>query len=538
MSNVNLFCVLCLLSQSAVAELSAEQRVSGAVWSQQVSCVRIISLTDDRSSGVVISNRGHILSVAHGLQAEHKVADVITASGRRLKADILHRDPAVDVALLKLRDLVGQEDIAPVLLGLSGGHKPSDLKDRIAVSVGYPAREKSGLMPVVRLGSVSAATSKHIRTSCVLTTGDSGGPVFDSNGLLLGIHQKIGLGKETNLHLPLTLCLQSLAQQLKREKIEVVAVSGSPQRALNITRAPAVAVVEQSRRLTVRVSDADTGKALCHGTWIGANVVATKLSELGNRDDVIVGFAGKSPVPGRVAGRIRTSDLAILKLSKAESAIPEGVPFLPALKQGFPLSLLVGGGSFVYVDAAHPAGIVSRPGHDEPASAPSLGCTLRLSEKSVEVETVGPQGSAATAGLRRGDRIVEIDKKEIGDLDDVSEQLSNQQPGDYVTFRVFRNGMSVELLVQLHHAANKILDRAEYLDGLSGNLSMRRTGFTGVIQHDIAISAEEMGGPLVNSRGQLVGINIARRSRESVLALPILAVLKLAKNTSPASAKD
>jgi serine protease Do len=83
---------------------------------------------------------------------------------------------------------------------------------------------------------------------------------------------------------------------------------------------------------------------------------------------------------------------------------------------------------------------------------------------------------------------------------------------------------------QLQHDPAKQFERTEFLDGRSGVVSERRSGFADVIQHDIELSPSDCGGPLVDSQGNVVGVNIARRARESSLALPIEVVLQMLKN--------
>jgi serine protease Do len=70
-----------------------------------------------------------------------------------------------------------------------------------------------------------------------------------------------------------------------------------------------------------------------------------------------------------------------------------------------------------------------------------------------------------------------------------------------------------------------MFNRLEYLDGRAGAISLRRTGFPDVVQHDIVLEPKECGGLLISSGGRIVGWNVARRARESSLALP-LQVLK------------
>ena len=61
-------------------------------------------------------------------------------------------------------------------------------------------------------------------------------------------------------------------------------------------------------------------------------------------------------------------------------------------------------------------------------------------------------------------------------------------------------------------------------DLISGGFSKRRDDFPMVLQHDTPSRFTLMGGPLLNLRGELIGMNIARVNRAENYALPISVV--------------
>ena len=79
------------------------------------------------------------------------------------------------------------------------------LKGQWVVALGHPNGPKDGRVPVARLGRVLATSKSLIRTDCTIVGGDSGGPIFDLNGNVIGItsrmHFPFSMGH--NIHVPI-----------------------------------------------------------------------------------------------------------------------------------------------------------------------------------------------------------------------------------------------------------------------------------------------------------------------------------------------
>ena len=58
-----------------------------------------------------------------------------------------------------------------------------------------------------------------LRSDCTLVGGDSGGPLFDLNGKLVGIHSKIGFLIDFNMHIPIDAFQNDWEKLLKSEEI-------------------------------------------------------------------------------------------------------------------------------------------------------------------------------------------------------------------------------------------------------------------------------------------------------------------------------
>lgn len=514
----------------AVAAETSQVSLEVTLPDLQNCCVRIRSATD-RSSGVVISHHGHILTVAHGIAETAEHVTVITSAGRKLTAVVVRQNRDADVALLKLQesDVREVDDIRPLRLVGEDWYRMPGWQGMAVLSLGYPAREPRSTRPVCRLGRLTAAGKKHLRTSCALTAGDSGGPVITLSGRLLGIHQKIGVGRQSNLHLSVQACRQGLRDSLEQAGID----PGGPllteeERASAQMLLPSTVVLEQIRRHAINVLDATSGQKLAHGTLMAQGLAVTKLSRLPPSAELIVETCSGLQQRAEISGTAQSLDLAYLRILR-DANTGESFPEIKSLlsAEGAPAETSVAAGGIIFTGSESTVGIIARTQHNEGRVDPTIGCTLVEQGDEVMVEAIAPDSASAEAGLQPHDQLLRLAGTQIRTLSDVGAALGGWQPGDRITFTCRRGQTIVNTTGQLRYPASQILDRAEFLDGRAGILSRRRTGFSNVLQHDAPIEADEMGGPLFTADGRLVGVNIARRARESVLAVPLSTIFKL-----------
>jgi serine protease Do len=146
-------------------------------------------------SGVIISEDGYILTAGHVSGKPDQTVDVIFADGKILKGKSLGQNKGIDSGMIK----ISEEGKYPfVAMGKSGGLA----KGTWVITTGHPGGYKPGRSPVVRLGRVLDASNSVIRTDCTLVGGDSGGPLFDMHGNVVGIHSRIGPNIKDNYHVP------------------------------------------------------------------------------------------------------------------------------------------------------------------------------------------------------------------------------------------------------------------------------------------------------------------------------------------------
>ena len=122
------------------------------------------------------------------------------------------------------------------------------------------------------------------------------------------------------------------------------------------------------------------------------------------------------------------------------------------------------------------------------------------------------------AGLQSGDLITDLNGSALQDEDALVAAVREMEAGDTALINVVRGDDKLTFPLELGYRA--IFDENDSNQMMSGETSDRRTGFELVLQHDVPLTANEMGGPLINMRGEVVGINIARADRVTTYALP------------------
>ena len=251
-------------------------------------------------------------------------------------------------------------------------------------------------------------------------------------------------------------------------------------------------------------------KAVSLGAIVDASgLVVTKRSEL-TSDPIRVRLPDRRFVTARVAAVRREADLALLDcnasglkpiaFSDEEPAV--GSFMVTVGRAGRPLHL----------------GVVSVPSRPLPAAG-LLGVRLENdSNGKAKVEWIIPDSGAAEAGLQPGDKILAVDGRPLAGRKQVTDMLRTMFPGENVRLTLAREGDTLEVDAQIRDY--DLMLESESDAKLNGPRSRRQSGFDLALQHDTVLDPEHCGGPVVDSRGRVVGLNIARAGRVVSYALP------------------
>ncbi len=147
-------------------------------------------------SGVIIDAEGHVLTAAHVAGTPGRRATIYLSDGKAVSGITLGMNQKLDAGMIKITD-EGPWPHAP--LGRS-----ADVRDgQWCLATGHPGGYDPDRPPVLRWGRVLKTDDSAILSDCTLVGGDSGGPLFDLQGRVIGIHSRIGKNLTINVHVPI-----------------------------------------------------------------------------------------------------------------------------------------------------------------------------------------------------------------------------------------------------------------------------------------------------------------------------------------------
>jgi S1-C subfamily serine protease len=173
-----------LLDAYSSAVVRAVEAVSPAV-------VRVHPLTQDwasqgEGSGFVVSHDGLILTNSHVARGASRI-EIVTHEGQSLMARIVGDDPDTDLALLKVDRPYG---LPPVKIGDSKKLRPGQLVIAIGAPLGFEATVTTGVVSALGRslrGERGRLIENLIQTDAALNPGNSGGPLVNSKGEVVGV---------------------------------------------------------------------------------------------------------------------------------------------------------------------------------------------------------------------------------------------------------------------------------------------------------------------------------------------------------------
>lgn len=149
-------------------------------------------------SGVVVSEDGLVLTAGHVMGQPGAELTIIFPDGRRATAKALGANFSRDAGLVKIVDPGKWPHVEM-------GHSEDVRPGTWCMALGHPGGVQRGRTPPIRLGRILVAgkRAKFLVSDATVISGDSGGPLFDLEGRVIGIHSNIGFSVNQNQHVPI-----------------------------------------------------------------------------------------------------------------------------------------------------------------------------------------------------------------------------------------------------------------------------------------------------------------------------------------------
>lgn len=502
---IALICCVNVYGQHAAIEKAYPATVR--VWAWDTTSRQQMSA---QFSAVVVSPQGDIFTAAHTTVpgTTYKVmfpdgkATIAVALGKIELAD----DPMIpDVSMMKIIT-PGNWPYAEI------GYSSSLKLDQPCISIAYPESLNQAL-PCVRFGHITSLRDERgfLQSTCIMEPGDSGGPLFDCLGRVIGIHSAIGVPESENHEIPVDLYRKYRTALGTAKKYNAL-----PDVTDTVGQDPLVAPIPQYKLpeglpvacqlITSKIKDKEEK---IYGTLFTNGYIVSKNSMVGTDPEIHIN--GKV-IKAVVLSRNRIKDLVLLKVNVK---LPEGIT--PSK------SVALEPGQFLISpnpDTANTISVVGSLPLDLPkiSSAGFLGASIAYKDGPMVLTFVRRNSPAAENDLKEGDELISINSVSIDKAEKYYNELQKYWPDDTVSVQLKRQG--VPYTKQIVLAWKPVIASNHPAEMFAGGKSIRRDGFTGVFVHDAILTPNRCGGPVFDMAGNFKGINIARYSRTATVVMP------------------
>jgi serine protease Do len=206
-----------------------------------------------QGSGVIISKDGYVLTAAHVAGRAKRDVAFIMHDGRVLKGKTLGLNRTLDAGLMKINS---SEEFPFAEMGQSDALRDNQW----CLATGHPGGYQDDRKAVLRLGRVLVNDKTTITTDCTLVGGDSGGPLFDLSGKVIGINSRIAGPLYSNMHVPVGTFKETWDRLVKAEEWghfpgndPYIGVKGEP----DVTEAKIASVVPDSPADKAKIQPGD-----------------------------------------------------------------------------------------------------------------------------------------------------------------------------------------------------------------------------------------------------------------------------------------
>jgi serine protease Do len=382
-------------------------------------------------SGFIIDRQGYILTNYHVIEGADRIT-VTLADGRALRADVVGTDPAIDVALVRVPGVSG---LPEANVGNSDDLRVGEWVCAIGNPLGYVHSVTVGVVSFIGRKLFDASLDDYIQTDAAINFGNSGGPLINAKGQVIGINSAIS-SRASNIGfaVPINQAMAVVPQLKAHGKVS--------RGFIGVALTDVTADLQRSLKLPVN-----------RGALVQDITPDSPAERAGLRPyDVIVSVDGRA---------IWTNDELIRDISGRQ---PGTVARLDVIRDGrhMPTAVKLTERPAREDEDDEPDGLASR-GRPAPAAAPSdppRGLTVRELDpglarrldvpagiSGVVVMRVDPAAASFVPGIHRGFVVMEINRQAVRSAADYQRIVGGARGGDVLAFFGYDTSLGQRLFV-------------------------------------------------------------------------------------------
>jgi serine protease Do len=370
-------------------------------------------------SGFIIDGDGSILTNNHVVENASKIV-VKLSDDQEYEAKVIGRDAKTDIAIIKIN---AKTQLSAATFGDSDALEVGEWVVAIGNPFGLDSTVTSGIVSAKGRHIGQGPYDNFIQTDASINPGNSGGPLINLRGEVIGINTAIFSRTGGNIGIgfaiPINLVKELLPELRGKGKV-VRGYLGVLIQKVTPEIAESLGMEKAYGALVANVSKG--GPADQAGVKVGDVIIEFDGKEVKDSGDLPI-IVARTPVNKKVRMKVlREKSEASLNVAVGELKDEEIVATAPEKGElGLTVQRLT------------------------PQMAESLG--LEKAEGLV-VTAVEPGSAADDAGIRRGDVIVEVDRKAVRSVDDYKKAVAGARQGRGILFLVRRGDSTLFLALK------------------------------------------------------------------------------------------
>ena len=380
-------------------------------------------------TGFIIDADGSILTNHHVIEGADRIT-VKLSDGRSLRARLIGSDPDTDIALIKID---GQPGLPVAPLGDSSVLRMGEWVCAIGNPLGYEHSVTVGVVSFLGRKLFDASLDNYIQTDAAINFGNSGGPLINSRGEVIGINAAIS-SRASNIGfaVPINGATAILAQLRARGRVSRGYI-GVGLRDIDPDLQQSLKLPVAHGALVQDVSDDSPGERAGLRTY--DTIISIDDHDVVNDDELIRDIAAKAPGTAAKLRLLRDGRQEIVTVKLAERPARDANE---ARKSASPAPA-----ERRKTDGDDPLGLAVRDLDKPTADRLDIPKAFR----GVLVTKVEPLGPSSDAGVERNTLIMEINRTPVESAGDYRRVARASHPGDVLALYLYYPDLDQRRLV-------------------------------------------------------------------------------------------